>query len=366
MTIAYSDKYKTWVSRYSFEPTCYSTIGNGMVSFNDNGGVWSHDTNNSRCNFYGDQKEATIQVCSNQDPSAVKIFKSISLETNGNGWSGKVYTNDEYDGNEKQEGDILTSFFKNKEGFKYAEMPRSRINSSTTIPLGVPSDLPISDGDSETYNDYLYGLVMDSLNDANIATIYNPVVGNIIQYPIGVGLIGAVDPEDVALYVNIPFDTVFEGSVINASISSLVDDILINYDKLTLSGYGYGYVRVSFNPNDFQYIANGVTITDMTDAQSYILSAFYNYGYPSFNPAEGYGTGTNLGGGFIGDLSSSQELHYGNSMYSTISSEINGDQMRGPYSRIELSTSTDKPFELHAINVDYEFSKLDKRLTQNS
>jgi hypothetical protein len=31
-----------------------------------------------------------------------------------------------------------------------------------------------------------------------------------------------------------------------------------------------------------------------------------------------------------------------------------------------LNTSTDKPFELHAINVDYEFSKLDKRLTQNS
>jgi len=359
MTIAYSDKYKTWVSRYSFEPTCYSTIGNGMVSFNDNGGVWSHDTNNSRCNFYGDQKEATIQVCSNQDPSAVKIFKSISLETNGNGWSGKVYTNDEYDGNEKQEGDILTSFFKNKEGFKYAEMPRSRINSSTTIPLGVPSDLLISDGDSETYNDYLYGLVMESLNDDNIATIYSPGSG-IIQYPIDVGLIGAVDPEDVVLYVNIPFDTVFEGLVINASISSLVDDILINYDKLTLSGYGYGYVRVSFNPNDFQYIASGITITDMTDAQSYILSAFYNYGYPgAFEVID-------VGSGFIDSLGGAVESHQGRPMHSTISSEINGDQMRGPYSRIELSTSTDKPFELHAINVDYEFSKLDKRLTQNS
>lgn len=359
MTIAYSDKYKTWVSRYSFEPTCYSTIGNGMVSFNDNGGVWSHDTNNSRCNFYGDQKEATIQVCSNQDPSAVKIFKSISLETNGNGWSGKVYTNDEYDGNEKQEGDILASFFKNKEGFKYAEMPRSRINSSTTIPLGVPSDLPISDGDSETYNDYLYSLVMESLNDGNIATIYSPA-GAIIQYPIDVGPTGAVDPEDVALYVNIPFDTVFEGSVINASISSLVDDILINYDKLTLSGYGYGYVRVSFNPNDFQYIASGITITDMTDAQSYILSAFYNYDYPeAFEVID-------VGDGLQDLLGATEKSHQGRPMYSTISSEINGDQMRGPYSRIELSTSTDKPFELHAINVDYEFSKLDKRLTQNS
>ena len=47
-------------------------------------------------------------------------------------------------------------------------------------------------------------------------------------------------------------------------------------------------------------------------------------------------------------------------------SEVEGDQMRGPYARVKLETQAAEPFELHAINVDYEFSKLDKRLTQNS
>ena len=45
---------------------------------------------------------------------------------------------------------------------------------------------------------------------------------------------------------------------------------------------------------------------------------------------------------------------------------VNGDQMRGPYMRVKLAILTNKPLELHAINIDYEFSKLDKRLTQSS
>ena len=50
-------------------------------------------------------------------------------------------------------------------------------------------------------------------------------------------------------------------------------------------------------------------------------------------------------------------------------SDIDGDQMRGPYAKIKLSIDGDdakKPFEFHAVNVDYEFSRLDKGLTQNS
>jgi hypothetical protein len=53
-------------------------------------------------------------------------------------------------------------------------------------------------------------------------------------------------------------------------------------------------------------------------------------------------------------------------MFVSYNSEVEGDQMRGPYARVMLETQTAEPFELHAINVDYEFSKLDKRLTQNS
>ena len=45
---------------------------------------------------------------------------------------------------------------------------------------------------------------------------------------------------------------------------------------------------------------------------------------------------------------------------------VDGDQMRGPYAKVRINISDTTPFELHAINVDYSFSKLDARLTQNS
>ena len=48
------------------------------------------------------------------------------------------------------------------------------------------------------------------------------------------------------------------------------------------------------------------------------------------------------------------------------SSVVDGDQMRGPYAKVRINISDTTPFELHAINVDYSFSKLDARLTQNS
>jgi hypothetical protein len=57
---------------------------------------------------------------------------------------------------------------------------------------------------------------------------------------------------------------------------------------------------------------------------------------------------------------------YSNQLVFVVKPEIDGDQLRGPYINVEISTQTDKHAEIHAINVDYGFSKLDKRLTQNT
>jgi hypothetical protein len=57
---------------------------------------------------------------------------------------------------------------------------------------------------------------------------------------------------------------------------------------------------------------------------------------------------------------------YSNQLVFAVKPEIDGDQLRGPYVNVEISTQTDKHAEIHSINVDYEFSKLDKRLTQNT
>ena len=129
MTIAYSDKYNMWTTRYSFEPNCYGTVGNTMIS-SKGGGIWKHDVNDSRCSFYGLAQGCSLEVASNRDPSAIKSFNSISLETNSSDWQATVFTNDEYS-SASQEAPVGN--FISKEGFQYAAILRDTKNSTKNI-----------------------------------------------------------------------------------------------------------------------------------------------------------------------------------------------------------------------------------------
>ena len=104
-TRACSHKGGFWKTRYSFTPTCYARIDNHFISTN---GVhpnaeenvfgvglnfWMHESTMSHNTFYGKRHMSKVSVVCNQDPSAVKIFKSLSLESNSNNWTGMSSTN---------------------------------------------------------------------------------------------------------------------------------------------------------------------------------------------------------------------------------------------------------------------------------
>ena len=340
MTIAYSDKFKSWTSKYSFEPTCYSNIGGELISFNDNGSVWLHDSNNEMCSFYGDSSGAYLEVSSNQDPSAIKMFKSVSVETSGEGWTGEVFTNDEYEGNEKQEGDIKASFFKNKEGFKYAEMPRSKINSSVVIPAGKLNGF--ADGSDTS------------------GTIYKPLFDSLLeQFDENYVLIGQ--------YVIASFAENTAVSEIEFSLPGLFMPDFIqpntSVSYVSASGETETLDKVKFVRATRDEITLSCKITPPGDDDDDSFNFFENEGVILSADLVNY-----LGGSLY-QISVSEGLTFMDSdtgLFSFQDSEINGDQMRGPYARIKLSTATTKPFELHAVNVDYQFSKLDSRLNQNS
>ena len=61
-----------------------------------------------------------------------------------------------------------------------------------------------------------------------------------------------------------------------------------------------------------------------------------------------------------------QYLEEASGLFAVSPAEINGDEMRGPYLNAILESQSESPLELHSVNVDYEFSRLDKGLTQNS
>lgn len=279
MTIAYSNRYNAWSTRYSFEPTCYASTDNFFISSKDGEGVWEHDVNDERCMFYGEPASgAMIEIASNNDPSAVKIFKSISIETNENEWTAEVFTNDEYTGNERQEGSIDS--FISKEGYKYADTPRSSINSSSNI---VPCPSPV-----EATTDGFIGI------EGGVSKTFSLPYASSISLPLS--------SKTRVKYL----DQSTGSSVLSDPFGVEVYAVSISEDKVT-----------------FEFIGS-------VD-NNFINSLFPNMTLFLVSPAS-----------------------------------VNGDSMRGPYLRTKITTTTTEPLELHAINVDYEFSKLDARLTQNT
>jgi len=295
MTVAYSNKYNAWTTRYSFEPTCYAKVDNSFVSSKsgENYGVWEHDVSEARCKFYDQQESSKLEVVANQDPSAVKMFKAISLETNESDWRAEVFTNDDYSGNEKQQGEV--GAFISKEGYKYAEIPRSTLNSSSNIfsYVGEVSNADSNEADAEA----LEGILEN----------FDSFSGGFVRL-------------DASF--NIPVST--EGRV---RIYKLVDNELVNPEIGTLPTPMYLH---SLHRSNIFVVLTGQELSEGL-SDSLLLS--------SLSPGPLF---------FVSPAS------------------VNGDTMRGPYLRASIETTTTEPLELHAVNVDYEFSKLDARLTQNT
>ncbi|MGA1703171.1 MAG: hypothetical protein ACO393_06155 [Methylophilaceae bacterium] len=79
-TLTYSEAAKGWPSFYSFEPEMMIGMNNYFYSFKG-GKLYRHNTGSTRNNFYGQQYSSRITGVINEDPSTVKTFKTISLES---------------------------------------------------------------------------------------------------------------------------------------------------------------------------------------------------------------------------------------------------------------------------------------------
>lgn len=331
-TFAFSTRSDTWTSRYSFDPTCYITSGNRMLSSKDGSGVWLHDQLSTRNKFYGNEvAKSSITVSANQDPSAIKMYKSLSIETNlkkdpdnpTHPLTAEVCTNVEYEGKEKQKGSIAS--FEKKEGFQYAEMPRDVLNSTENIvgrPFTVSSlaeEYGLFDATAIS-NEFFYELEEDGYE------------------PPGIGLTSfTVIAEEGFIPEDYPYSKTLNVSLYNVQNGSLLElfDVpgsveFSNYNADPLSLYVLGYKNY--------------------EGKVLLMLAYEEI------------SNTNQNNIYLSDTSSL----YNNQLVFVVKPEIDGDQLRGPYVNVEISAQTDKHAEIHAINVDYEFSKLDKRLTQNT
>lgn len=321
-TFAFSHTGDYWKTRYSFEPTNYTYIDSKLISYrattatenedNEDNSMqriaWVHNAQGTpRNNFYGTQYNSKVLVSSNQDPSAEKVFNSVSLETNQNNFIAAVFTNVDINSSSttKIQASTIDKFVHREENL-YADIRPSVTNSTSNMrPIGL-----VKSYDPSANTITLYG------------TVSNVMVG---ARPVFARTIG----EETILTTNI---TSVSGA--DAVISSNNPDISSIEQFLNIA------------------LASPASILGGT---SVISAATHN----------GYETVVTIGGS--GLLAGDYIIPDNTRLLALLDPSVHGDAIRGKYMLVDLTTiDGSKPFELYAVNVDYSFSNLDSRLGQNS
>lgn len=305
-TFAFSKRLDSWTTRYSFVPTCYANSGDVLLSSKDKSGVWKHDSLDQRNSFYGVNAPSSLTVISNDDPSAIKMYKSISLETNKSEWNASFSSNSEYTDHNNQSSLVVNGFV-DKEAFKYRDIPRSTKNSTANLAPCMPfGNLVLVQ----------YGLTAQGIQDADFSSLM------------------AFAPQES--HTPIP-----KGKLLAKQNGAVVD-----FSVFTSGAWNNIYVSPEYMPSG---VADGSELIKIDASLNQVL----------LDDANNY-----IAAG--GQLLIAINNFLAAVVYVETNASVNGDMMRGPYLKTSLSINTSEPLEINAINVEYEFSKLDKRLNQNT
>tara|TARA_R110000787_G_scaffold265217_1_gene371189 strand:+ start:1760 stop:2749 length:990 start_codon:yes stop_codon:yes gene_type:complete len=242
-TIAFSHKGGFWKSRYSFTPTCYASVDNEFISTNAkhpnaelpvaDRNFWMHNSSMTHNAFYGKLHSSNITVVSNQDPSAIKIFKALSLESNSNSWTGMSSTNINPLGspqNDLQMGTITG--FSSREGNQYSELPRDVTNSDSHIDFAcMVSEIITAESELTVDSDHTVWEVEAEVPNVSI----NGGVGSVALFREG----------DVFKYFNLmggifeytDFATAIQNSAVHVHAYDAADNVIIFGGATPASGF---------------------------------------------------------------------------------------------------------------------------------
>lgn len=118
-TITWDEVYNAWTSFHSYVPEWTERLGTNFYTFK-NGELYIHDENNSRTNFYGTTYGCSVTFSANQNPSDIKLFKTIGLESNTSSWDATITS--------EMEAGRINNKFEDKEGIRYGYIRRNSGN----------------------------------------------------------------------------------------------------------------------------------------------------------------------------------------------------------------------------------------------
>ena len=139
-TLSYSDGVKGWPSFYSFLPDYLLGMNSYFYSFHQ-GQLYRHNTNEVRNNYYGVQYNSTLTGVFNIQPQTIKLFKTMSLESDAS-WSATELLTD------LSTGSMLKTYFQEKEGewFSFIRNNAGTDNFKLRSANGIGSVLSVGPG----------------------------------------------------------------------------------------------------------------------------------------------------------------------------------------------------------------------------
>ena len=164
-TIAYDTEDRVWNTRYSYYPERIASLDDTLYTFKA-GTMYVHDDTVNRSTYYGVAGGTVVEVISNNNPSMVKSYESLSLEGT-DAWATVITNTD-------QSTSILTTDYSEREREFFAYVPRD-----TSANVGTSTITSLS-GSSEVF---VLGNVATSGVSGSTITFTTPV-GD-VPFPIG-------------------------------------------------------------------------------------------------------------------------------------------------------------------------------------
>lgn len=117
-TLTHDEKVGGWTSFHSYAPDFTVNMNNEYFTFHE-GNMYIHNVEyGERNTFYGEPNLSEVTMLVNDNPSEVKNFKTLMLESSSSNWHAEIET-------DLDAGHINPESFADKEGMRYAYIRRN-------------------------------------------------------------------------------------------------------------------------------------------------------------------------------------------------------------------------------------------------
>ena len=222
-TVTYSETVQGWPSFYSYFPDFILGMNQYLYTFKQ-GNLYRHNTNNIRNRYYEEDYDSTLTGVFNQEPTTVKVFKTIELESDDS-WDINITT-------DLGAGFMPAADFALKEGSFFAFI--KRISGSENLALrstqGIGTFVSTTGASPGTITVTFNSRVSNMICIGDELNFSLPIAGNTYSNPTSVGEVTAITSDRLTLSVDatnfLPLGSVIPA---NAYILVLKDPVAESY-----------------------------------------------------------------------------------------------------------------------------------------